>query len=304
MEKEGRDKGENFVNRKRLNIVARSVAAILTAAAGAAAVEKTGSFDPLTNPANSANHLVLNDLHDSYNMLIDKLPEVDKAEATSCNSDDTIASSATAPNGNFLNVCGQSGSGILEWRLYNSSKTELSGGFFFTDDGSAAKAGLWVTPDSTFLLMFSAYGGLSQWSIYGPDGAWLTSVYLSLAGYSLLSVNDISDNKFRIRACNTITDSLYNTTFASNGNKLWWTEGETCSNPLPTPTSTSTPVPPTPPPGVGGIAHLPDVEALPQESAQSSDNNITPFEIGGAMAVAGALTAAGVLYTRRNRSAR
>ncbi|OGE10871.1 hypothetical protein A3A60_02745 [Candidatus Curtissbacteria bacterium RIFCSPLOWO2_01_FULL_42_26] len=57
--------------------------------------------------------------------------------------------------------------------------------------------------------------------------------------------------------------------------------------------------------GVGGIAKLADVKALPQEFAQSSDNNLTPFEIGGAVAVAGAFTAAGtLLYSRRNRSAK
>ena len=79
MEREGR--GENFVKRNRLNIVARSVAAISIAAAGAAAVEKFGSFDLLPNPVDSANHLVLNNLHESYEQLIDKLPEVEKAEA-------------------------------------------------------------------------------------------------------------------------------------------------------------------------------------------------------------------------------
>ena len=81
MEREGRGRGENFVNKKRLNIVARSVAAISIAAAGAVAVEKSGSFDTLSAPANSASHLVLNNLHNSFEQLIDKLPEVEKAEA-------------------------------------------------------------------------------------------------------------------------------------------------------------------------------------------------------------------------------
>ena len=81
MEREGRGRGENFANKKRLNIVARSVAAISIAAAGVAVVEETGSFDPITNPVNSANHLVLNNLHNSYEQLIDKLPEVEKAQA-------------------------------------------------------------------------------------------------------------------------------------------------------------------------------------------------------------------------------
>lgn len=56
--------GENFVRRNRLNIVARSVAAI-SIAAGAVAVEKPGSFDPLTSSADSASHLVLNAPHEA-----------------------------------------------------------------------------------------------------------------------------------------------------------------------------------------------------------------------------------------------
>lgn len=77
MERESR--GENFVKRIRLNIVASSVAAISIAAAGVA--EKSGSFDPLTNSADSASHLVLNTPHKTYEQLIDSLPEVESAQA-------------------------------------------------------------------------------------------------------------------------------------------------------------------------------------------------------------------------------
>lgn len=79
MEREGR--GENFAKRNRLNIVARSVAVVSITAAGVAAVEAAASFDLLPNPVDSANHLVLTDLHKSYEELIDKLPEVGSAEA-------------------------------------------------------------------------------------------------------------------------------------------------------------------------------------------------------------------------------
>jgi len=83
MERESRSRGENFVNKKKLNIVARSVAAVSIATAGVAAVEKTGFFDPLTSSVESASHLVLDNLHKSYDQLIDKLPEVEKAQAAS-----------------------------------------------------------------------------------------------------------------------------------------------------------------------------------------------------------------------------
>ena len=82
MEREGRGRGENFVNKERLNIVARSVAAISIAAAGVAAAEKSGLFDPLDS-VGSANHLVLSNLHNSYEQLIDNLPKAEKAEALS-----------------------------------------------------------------------------------------------------------------------------------------------------------------------------------------------------------------------------
>src|SRR3990167_3369375 len=52
------------------------------AGAGIVTAEKTGSFDPITNPVNSANHLVLNNLDRSYEQLIDKLPEVEVVSAT------------------------------------------------------------------------------------------------------------------------------------------------------------------------------------------------------------------------------
>lgn len=62
--------------------LARTVLIVGAVLAGAGVVvEKTGSFDPLSNPVDSANHPVLNDLHNSYEHLVDKLPEVDKAEA-------------------------------------------------------------------------------------------------------------------------------------------------------------------------------------------------------------------------------
>jgi len=97
MEREGR--GENFVNKKRLNIVARSVAAVSVAAAGAVAVEKTGLFDPLTNPVESANHLVLNNLDEAYKQLIDKLPEVEKAEANPINIETNLPTRPAGTNG-------------------------------------------------------------------------------------------------------------------------------------------------------------------------------------------------------------
>ena len=80
MEREGRV--GKFLERNRLNIVGRSLAAISIAAAGVAAVEGAASFDLLPNPVESANHLVLNNLHNSYKQLIDKSsPKVEKAEA-------------------------------------------------------------------------------------------------------------------------------------------------------------------------------------------------------------------------------
>lgn len=57
------------------------VSAVL-AGTGIIVAEKSGSFDPLDSRVDSAKHLVLNNLHKSYEQLIDTLPEVEKAEAT------------------------------------------------------------------------------------------------------------------------------------------------------------------------------------------------------------------------------
>lgn len=63
------------------------VSAVL-AGVGAAAVEKSDSFDPLASSAGSANHLVLNNLHRAYDQLIDELPGikngVPEVEAAGC----------------------------------------------------------------------------------------------------------------------------------------------------------------------------------------------------------------------------
>jgi hypothetical protein len=79
-EKQKTEKVKKFVGRNKLNIVASSVAAV-SIAAGAAA-EKSGSFDPITGPIETANHLVLkNSPHDVYKQLVDKLPDAEVAEA-------------------------------------------------------------------------------------------------------------------------------------------------------------------------------------------------------------------------------
>src|SRR3989344_432953 len=72
---------ENFAHRNRLNIVARSLAAISITAAGVGAAEKSGAFDLLEGPVDSANHLVLDTPHKAYEKLIDKLPGAENAEA-------------------------------------------------------------------------------------------------------------------------------------------------------------------------------------------------------------------------------
>jgi len=62
--------------------LARTVLIASAVLAGAGIVaEKSGSFDLLPNPVDSANHLVLKGLDKSYDQLIDKLPEVKDAEA-------------------------------------------------------------------------------------------------------------------------------------------------------------------------------------------------------------------------------
>ena len=290
MEREGRGRGENFVSRKRLNIVARSAAAISIVAAGAVVVEEFGSFDPLTNPVESANHLVLKDLHKSYEQLIDKLPEVEKAEATtSCDSGDTLVSSATAPNGNFLNVC--NGGGTIEWTLYKSSKAVLNGpNTFFSSDGSVAKAGLYVTPDSAFLLLLNTSAGLNEALIYSSSGVLGSKTHFAVGsgGYILESVSGISANTFRIKACHTPTNTLYDNTFDSNGNLISGTTGGICGGS-----------------GVGGITELSDVEALPQNMTSGKNKDYTTPIAAGVAAATGAIAATGAaLYIRKNRSAR
>src|SRR3990167_5514207 len=66
--------------------LARTVLVVSAVLAGAGIVaEKTGSFDPLASSVESANHLVLNNLDKSYDQLVDKLPEVEDAEANPIN---------------------------------------------------------------------------------------------------------------------------------------------------------------------------------------------------------------------------
>src|SRR3990167_10990256 len=72
---------DNFGKRNRLNIIARSVAAISIATAGAAVVEESDVLDPLAGSIESANHLVLKTPHKAYEQLIDELLEVEKARA-------------------------------------------------------------------------------------------------------------------------------------------------------------------------------------------------------------------------------
>lgn len=76
-----------FVERKRLNFVARSVATMSLAAGGIVAVEKTGVFDPLASSVDSANHLVLKTPHKAYEQLIEMLPGAENAEAQTPNPD-------------------------------------------------------------------------------------------------------------------------------------------------------------------------------------------------------------------------
>jgi len=72
---------ENFAHRNRLNIVARSLAAISITAAGVGAAEKSGAFDLLEGPVDSANYLVLDTPHKAYEQLIERLPGAENAEA-------------------------------------------------------------------------------------------------------------------------------------------------------------------------------------------------------------------------------
>lgn len=227
METEGRGRRENFVNRKRLNIVARSVAVVGIAAAGAAAVEKTGLFDPLESSVNSANHLVLNNLRKSYEQLIDTLPEVEKAEAAA------VASTCTFPAITSVGEC----------------NNPIGDGYHI--------------------------------AILLPGKTCHANVHQGNPG---------SDGVFDVQVVENIVNC---TTF--DGSPLPVNATFCCADAAPKPT----------PKSVGGIAELPDVNALPQniDSEKSTDYTL-PIAAGITAAVAAAAATGGVLYSRRNRSAK
>lgn len=231
MEREGR--GENFVNRKRLNFVGRSVAAISIAAAGGAAVEKFGSFDPLTNPVESANHLVLNNLYESYKQLIDRLPEVGKAEAAAVTSTCTMTAATVGTCNNPI-----------------------------ADGDHIAIVFTGILLDDTCHANVQ-HGGV------GEGGSFDVRVVVD-------TMNVRCDEFGALPVDATIC----------------------CADAPPPP-----PPEPTPIKGVGGIAELPEISNSPQNMNSEKSTDYT-LPIAAGVAVALAATAAGVLYNRRNRSAR
>ncbi len=63
------------------NRAARITAAVALTAAGAVAIEQTGAFDPIVQSADSASHLVIDFPHSAYDVLVDKIPDAEVAEA-------------------------------------------------------------------------------------------------------------------------------------------------------------------------------------------------------------------------------
>ncbi len=239
------------------------VASAVLAGAGVIAVEKTGSFNPLASHVGSANHLVINNLHESYKQLIDMLPEAEKAEAN-----------AITVTFNFKNNSG-------------SPQNDMYIDFHDDDPGNSNQDAIFVRGD----LTCSPDSGNSpdhKWNCSSvapitsnaPDGSGCSDTLVCIAEERF--TYDCSANAHLIAVMH------WGTRPSGSGNGAGAQEGSAAG-------SCSV--------GVGGIAELPNVKALPQESAQSSDNEITPFEIGGAVAVATALTAAGAaLHSRRKRS--
>ena len=277
MEKEGRGRGENFVNRNRLNIVARSVAAVSVLAAGGVAVEKTGLFDPLASSVESANHLVLNNLRNSYNQLIDSLPEVEKAEAN-----------AIQVTFNFTN-----NSGSPQYQMYIN--------FHDNDIANSDQDAIFVSGD----LTCSPDSGSSpdhKWNCSGPVIQPIIQLPFP-SGCGILFNQPCCEGIGNLEACTAVEKFQYDCSANAHliADAYWGTRPQApqVSSAAEAQVSGASSC------SVGGIAQLPDVESSPQDMNSEKSKDYTTSIAAGVAAVAAAVAATGAaLYSRRNRSAR
>ena len=260
--------------------------------------------------------------------VIVSLPE--KSLATSCPAGETQLDLAIAPNDNSLVVC-QNAAGRLVYSIYNQNKTLLTGPIetpVFT-----TLRGLYVTPDSKFLLLLNdpLFGLI--WKIFGSGGETITTN--ALGGGILQGVASTNDSKIGLVVYGGNPGALRWFIYGSNGvetasgsqeggslRSLWATGDnklhvEVCHTPSNSVTTYNYGVngtlestvgkgpcsqpQPTPVPGVGGIAELPQIEGSPAESGGSSGFNYTPYVAGGigATLILVAIGAGWVLRRRR-----
>ena len=273
------------------------VSAVL-AGAGTVAAEKSGLFDPVASFVDSANHLALNNLHKSYEQLIDKLPEVEKAEAappapevtypssnpgvpnTNCNEGEiidftphsrTVYVNQSTYKAFTVDACLNTDSG-LEVRLVEEDGT--------TDDTLGKITVASLIPDSN--------GATSMEITFYLDcvdgGWWLPNKIVGSSGYSQegdasLAIETDYAATFPPEIGNSF-DNVGNETGAAQMSCLDVKSG-----------------------GVGGIAELPEISE-PQKNITSEKTTDKTIPIAaGVAAAAAAVTATGAaLYIRRNRS--
>lgn len=331
MEKEGRGRGENFVNKKRLNIVARSVAAISIAAAGAAAgaaaAEKSGLFDPLDS-VDSANHLVLNKLNGAYDQLIDKLPGVEKAEAAP--ADASYVNPSTNPWIPDRNCNPE----LIDFTPHSAIMHVGDPSLTFTVDACLQQDfGIFVrlvevdtlSDDNLDSLSVSSFDGINGRSVAITfhldcvDGGFGLPNKLVGAGGPLHTNSYSQDPGGSAQLAIEMDYNVYDgTNYYDNRGPDQDEALISCLDLPPTPT---------PCPGgsgsgagdregnaagtgscsvsVGGIAELPDVEAIPQNMNSEKSRDYTTPIAGGIVATLAAVAATGAaMYIRKSRSAR
>ena len=340
MEREGR--GENFVNKKRLNIVARSVAAISVVAAGIAAVEKSGLFDPLANHVDSANHLVLNNLHESYEQLVDKLPEVENAEAqtgvddivvgqktiaiipeTGATQDDIEYIRAVIVNlvndspVNFTTYVNESSVNSIIVRVYRNNTTVLGGKVLCQPPGGSGSnvVRIDLADNDVIADYLEVFSADDKQIIYFTKNQQTLAHEFGHLNYTDCDDPSLKENPVLIEIGAGWTRTRYGYCRLSDNKTVSDIEVGPDRHQGVLNVSRwrsdrvgaggAWPDEVCSEDAVGGIVKQPDVEALPQDIAsEKNPDYTTPIAAGVAAAITGTLTAAGaVLYIRRKRSA-
>ena len=252
------------------NYWARSVLIVsaVLAGTGIVAAEKTGSFYPFTNSVDSANHLLLNNLHDSYEQLVDKLPSVEKAEAADDRSRKFSFQNRSGANQTALWLTFSNNDNI-DGVAFNSGTEPCTdiGANNLKFDCSGTQTISYITSETGCGFLFLSPCCLGTGNL-APCTATETFRYTVS---NLCAVLELSDSGWGTRPANRSPQ------VAGQGQAAG-----SCS--------------------VGGIAQLPEISDSSQNITPEKTKDYTlPIEAGVAGTVAAVVAGGVLLYSRRNR---